>query len=183
MFFPFLFFARYPVGALDTPMSHSQPPSVKYVYAIDYKSMIGGCRTLLVMNSVNPLLIHLRVYESCLSHVITSIEHPNSILDSVCVCIDVCIYIRIYHLNIYVYVSARSSSLLTCRTAVTCSMLYTQQYLFTVVKNKLLSIQCDTNVSQLVRRVIPGSYESLTSLGELSSSSLNRLSVCLSCLF
>ena len=93
----------------------------------------------------------------------------------------VCVYI--YYLSIYVYVSARSSSLLTSRTAVTCSMMYTQQYLFTVVINKLLSIQCDTNVSQLVRRVIPGSYESLTSLGELSSSSLNRLSVCLSCLF
>jgi hypothetical protein len=43
----------------------SQLPSVKYVYAVDYKSMIGGYRTLLVMNSVNPLLIPLR----CLSHV------------------------------------------------------------------------------------------------------------------
>jgi hypothetical protein len=32
-------------------------PSVKYVYAVDYKSMIGGYRTLLVMNS---LLIPLR---------------------------------------------------------------------------------------------------------------------------
>ena len=42
------------------PMSRSQLPSVKYVYAVDYKSMIGGCRTLLVMNSVNPLLIPLR---------------------------------------------------------------------------------------------------------------------------
>ena len=41
---------------------HATPqlPSVKYVYAVDYKSMIGGCRTLLVMNSVNPLLIPLR---------------------------------------------------------------------------------------------------------------------------
>ena len=98
----------------------------------------------------------------------------------------VCIYI--YYLSIYVYVSACSSSLLTSRTAVTCSMLYTQQYLFTVVINKLLSIQCDTNVSQLVCRVIPGSYCSLMNLlhllfGELSSSSLNRLSVCLLCLF
>ena len=42
-----------------------QVPSVKYVYAVDYKSMIGGYRTLLVMNSVNPLLIPLRY----LSHV------------------------------------------------------------------------------------------------------------------
>jgi hypothetical protein len=42
------------------PMSRSQLPSVKYVYVVDYKSMIGGYRTLLVMNSVNPLLIPLR---------------------------------------------------------------------------------------------------------------------------
>jgi hypothetical protein len=41
------------------PMSRSPIPSVKYVYAIDYKSMIGGYRILLVMNSVNPLLIPL----------------------------------------------------------------------------------------------------------------------------
>jgi hypothetical protein len=46
--------------ALDAPMSRSQLHSVKYVYAVDYKSMIGGYRTLLVMNSVNPLLILLR---------------------------------------------------------------------------------------------------------------------------
>jgi hypothetical protein len=38
----------------------SQLPSVKYVNAVDYKSMIGGYRTLLVMNSVNPLLNPLR---------------------------------------------------------------------------------------------------------------------------
>jgi len=43
----------------------SQLPSVKYVYAVDYKSMIGGYRTLLVINSVNPWLIPLRY----LSHV------------------------------------------------------------------------------------------------------------------
>ncbi len=41
------------------PMSRSRLPSVKYVYAVDYKSMIGGYGTLLVMNSVNPLLIPL----------------------------------------------------------------------------------------------------------------------------
>ena len=104
-------------------------------------------------------------------------------------CVDICMYmyvyvcIYIYYLSIYVYVSACSSSLLTSRTAVTCRMMYTQQYLFTFVINKLHSIQGDTNVSQLVLRVIPGSYEPLTSLGELSSSSLNRLYVCLSCLF
>ena len=33
---------------------------VENVYAVDYKSMIGGYRTLLVMNSVNPLLFPLR---------------------------------------------------------------------------------------------------------------------------
>jgi hypothetical protein len=49
--------------------------------------------------------------------------------------------------------------------------------------NVLLSIQFDTNVSQLLRRVLPWSYDPLPSLGDLSSSSLNRLSVCLSCLF
>jgi hypothetical protein len=32
--------------------------------------------------------------------------------------------IHIYHLSIYVYVSASSSSFLTCRTAVTCTILY-----------------------------------------------------------
>ena len=44
-------------------------------------------------------------------------------------------------------------------------------------------IQFHTNVSQLVRHVLPGSYTSLASLRELTSSSLNRLSVCLSCLY
>ena len=51
------------------------------------------------------------------------------------------------------------------------------------VSNVFLSIQFHTNVSQLVRRVLPGSYAPLASFGELSSNSLNRLSVCLSCLF
>jgi len=40
--------------------SRSQLPSLKYVYAVDCKSMIGGYTTLLVMNPVNPLLIPLR---------------------------------------------------------------------------------------------------------------------------
>jgi len=57
IFFLFCFSAR--------PTSRSQLPSVKCVYAVDYKSMIGGFRTLLVMNSVFPLLIPLRY----LSHV------------------------------------------------------------------------------------------------------------------
>ncbi len=47
----------------------------------------------------------------------------------------------------------------------------------------LLSIQFDTNVSQLLRHVLSWSCDPLPSLGELSSSRLNRLSVCLSCLF
>ena len=46
--------------ALGKPMSRSQLISVKYVYAVDCKSVIGGYRTLSVMNSVNPLLIPLR---------------------------------------------------------------------------------------------------------------------------
>jgi hypothetical protein len=49
--------------------------------------------------------------------------------------------------------------------------------------NVLLSIQFDTNVSQLLHHVLPWSCGPLPFLGELSSSSLNRLSVCLSCLF
>ncbi len=47
----------------------------------------------------------------------------------------------------------------------------------------LLSNPFDTNCSQLVRDVRPWSCPSLPSLCELSSSSMNRLSVCLSCLF
>ncbi len=47
----------------------------------------------------------------------------------------------------------------------------------------ILSIQFDTNVSQLLRRVMTWSCDPLPSLGELSSSRLTRLSVCLSCLF
>ena len=54
-----LFFRAIARFALDAPMSRSQLPTVKYVYDVDYKSMIGGYRTLLVMNSVNPLLIPL----------------------------------------------------------------------------------------------------------------------------
>jgi hypothetical protein len=41
-------------------MSRFQLPIVKYVYVVDYKSMIGGYRTLLAMNSVNQLLIPFR---------------------------------------------------------------------------------------------------------------------------
>ena len=59
IFFLFPFSARS-IRALSLSVSSSHLPSVKYVYVINYKSMIGGCRTLLVMNSVNPLLIPLR---------------------------------------------------------------------------------------------------------------------------
>jgi hypothetical protein len=45
--------------------------------------------------------------------------------------------------------------------------------------NVFLSIQFDTNVSQLLRHVIPWSYDPFPSLGDLSSSNFNRLSVCL----
>ena len=46
-----------------------------------------------------------------------------------------------------------------------------------------LSIQFDTNVSQLLRHVLSWCCDPLPYLGELSWSRLNRLSVCLSCLF
>ncbi len=49
----------FPRDSPFAPISRSQLPSVKYVYAVDYKSMIGGNRTLFVMNSVNPLLVPL----------------------------------------------------------------------------------------------------------------------------
>ena len=51
------------------------------------------------------------------------------------------------------------------------------------VSHVLLWIQFDTNVSELLRHVLSWSCDPLPSLGELSSSRLNRLSVCLSCLF
>ena len=46
-----------------------------------------------------------------------------------------------------------------------------------------VSIQFDTNVFQLLRRVLPWCCDPLPYLGELSWSRLNGLSVCLSCLF
>ncbi len=74
------------------------------------------------------------------------------------------------------------------QVAVTCSMLSWVTAILVYHCNKqasnvFLSIQFGTHVSQLVRHVLPWSYEPLTSLGELSLSCLNRLSVCLSCLF
>ena len=46
-----------------------------------------------------------------------------------------------------------------------------------------LSIQFDTNVSQLLRHVLSWCCYPRPYIGELSGSRLNRLSVCLSCLF
>ncbi len=60
--FSFLFSFRYPVRTLDTPISLSQLPSVKCVYTVDYKGVIGGYRTLSVMNSVNQLLIQIGMF-------------------------------------------------------------------------------------------------------------------------
>ena len=60
------------------------------------------------------------------------------------------------------------------------------QYLFTIVINKLQMCPSQFNLSrmfQFLRRVLPCSCDPLPSLGELSSSSLNRMSVCLLCLF
>ena len=51
-------------------MSHFQLPIVKDVYVVEYKSMIGGYKTLLVMNSVNPFLIPLRY----LNHVWVTVQ-------------------------------------------------------------------------------------------------------------
>ncbi len=75
-----------------------------------------------------------------------------------CVCIYVYVYMIHIHIcwgDIYGYIPLRSS-----QTGLTC--------------------QFDTNVSQLLRRVFPWSYDPLPSLGELSSSSLNRKCVLLS---
>jgi hypothetical protein len=78
----------------------------------------------------------------------------------VCVCmyICVCIYIRIYHLSIYVCVSVCSSSLLTWRTTVTCTILY--------VRNTCSPLLWSSSISWWI-----------------VSSSLTRLSVCLTWLF
>jgi hypothetical protein len=61
--------------------------------------------------------------------------------------------------------------------------LYTHIYALSHTHTYCYIIQFDTNVSQLLRRVLPCSCDPLPSLGELSSSSLNPLSVCLSCMF
>jgi len=78
--FSFLFSARYPLRVLKNQCHASNYPAL-IMCAVDYKSIIGGYRTLLEMNSVNPLLT-LYIFESCLSHITTSIQNPHSILDT-----------------------------------------------------------------------------------------------------
>jgi hypothetical protein len=75
----------------------------------------------------------------------------------VCVCVCVCVYVYIcmyiypgiYYLSIYVYVSAPSPLTVASRTAVTCGMLYAQQYLFTVVINKLQMCSSQFNLTRM----------------------------------
>jgi hypothetical protein len=108
----------------------------------------------------------------------------------VCVCIYICIYVYVYMIHIHIcwgdlygYIPLRSSHA-GLKWHVTCCMLEILVYYRNKqASNVLLSLQFDTNVSQLLRHVLPWSYDPLPSLGELSSSSLNRLFVCLSCLF
>jgi hypothetical protein len=109
----------------------------------------------------------------------------------VCACIYICIYVHVYisicitsaYMHMYQRLRLRSSHVELqwhvprCMNAILVCRCNKQG------SNVLLSIQFDTNVSQLLGHVIPWSYDPLPSHGELSSSSLNRLSVCLSCLF
>ncbi len=109
----------------------------------------------------------------------------------VCVYIYICIYVYVYisicitsaYMHMYQRLRLRSSHaelqwhVPRCMNAILVYRCNKQG------SNVLLSIQFDTNVSQLLGHVIPWPYDPLSSLGELSSSSLNRLSVCLSCLF
>ena len=109
----------------------------------------------------------------------------------VCACIYICIYVYVYisicitsaYMYMYQRVRLRSSHA-ELQWHVPCCMHEILVYRCNKQgSNVLLSIQFDTNVSQLLGRVLPWSYDPLPSLGELSSSSLNRLSVCLLCLF
>ena len=102
---------------------------------------------------------------------------------------------------VYLYISPQHTCIcisvfVFARHMLDCSDMY--HTVFTVIlvyrydkqsSNVLLSIQFHTNVSPLnsishnVRDVLPGSYTPLASLGKLPSSTLNRMHVCLSCLF
>ncbi len=66
---------------------------------------------------------------------------------------------------------------------ITSTCMYMYQHVRLPSSHVYLSIQFDTNVFQLLRHVLSWSCDPRPSLGELSSSRLNRLSVCLSCLF
>ncbi len=92
------------------------------------------------------------------------------------------VHIRICWGEIYWYTPLRSSHAGLKWHVPSCMLAILVYHCNKQVSNVLLSIQFDTNDSQLLRRVLPWSYDPLPSLGELSSSSLNRLSVCLSCL-
>ena len=108
-----------------------------------------------------------------------------------CVCIYICIYVYVYifvhitsaYMYMYQRVRLRSSHAGLQWHVPSCMYAILVYHCNKQASNVFLSIQFDTNVSQLLRRVLPWSYDPLPSLGELSSSSLNRLSVCLSCLF
>ena len=105
-----------------------------------------------------------------------------------CVCVYICIYMYVYITSAYMYMSRLCSSqsglqwhVAFCIHSNTVILVYRCDK---QTSNVILSIQFDTNVSQLVRRVLPWSCAPLTSLSELSSSSLNRLSVsCLSYMY
>ncbi len=93
------------------------------------------------------------------------------------------IHIHIWWGDIYGYIPLRSSHVGLKWHVPCCMNTILVYHCNKQASNVLLSIQFDTNVSQLLRHVFTWSYDPLPSLGELSSSSLNRLSVCLSCLF
>jgi hypothetical protein len=110
----------------------------------------------------------------------------------VCVCVHIYMYICVciydtytYMLRwyIYGYIPLRSSHAGLKWHVPCCMHVILVYHRNKQASNVLLSIQFHTNVSQLLRHVLPWSYPALPSLGELSSSGLNRLSVCLSCLF
>ncbi len=88
------------------------------------------------------------------------------------------IHIHIYWGDIYGYIPLHSSHA-GLKWHVPCMLAILVYHWDKQTSNVILSIHFDTNVSQLLRHVLPWSYDPLPFLGELSSSSLNRLSVCL----
>ena len=123
----------------------------------------------------------------------SALVYWNCIYQCVCVCVCVCVYL---YRCMYIYPSITSAYMYTYQRVrlrsshaglqwhVGCWRHAILVYRFNKQDSHvLLSIQFDTNVSQLLRHVLPWSRDPLPSLGELSSSRLNRLSVCQSCLF